>query len=214
MSKAVKRPYVSAQREAGARATRAAILEAALRLFAANGYVATTIQAVADEAGVAVQTVYAVFGNKRELLRNALDAAVTGDAAPEPINERSEALAIAEEPDPRRRAELDAALSTKVSRRIAPITKVIREAAAADPEFAATAKAITAQRRRDMRAAAEILLASDGLPDDPESVVGTLYVLYSPDTFLALTGDLGWSVKRYERWLADMLHRAVLVEPS
>ena len=36
-------------------------------------YVAVTIQAVADEAGVAVQTVYAVFGNKRELLRQVLD---------------------------------------------------------------------------------------------------------------------------------------------
>ncbi len=210
MARPVKRPYVSAKRDASARATRQAILDAALRLFSTNGYVSTTIQSVADEAGVAVQTVYAVFGSKRELLRLVLEAAVAGDAEPEPVNERAEARAIAEEPDPRRRAELDAAMSTKISKRIAPIIRVLREAATADPEFASTATAITAQRRADMAAAAKILAGPGGFHGDLEEAVGTLYVLYSPDTFLALTGDLGWSVKRYERWLAEMLYRAVV----
>ena len=172
---------------------------------------ATTIQSVADEAGVAVQTVYAVFGNKRELLRQALESAVTGDAAPEALFERPEVQAIADEPDPRRRARARCRHVTQISRRVAPIMKVLREAASVDPEFAATAKAITAQRRRDMAAAAQILAAPDTVEgDDLERVVGTLYVLYSPDTFLALTGDLGWSLKRYERWLADMLYRSVI----
>jgi AcrR family transcriptional regulator len=209
MVRPVKPPYVSARRAASALATRQVIVDAALRLFAANGYVATTIQSVADEAGVAVQTVYAVFGNKRELLRHALEAAIAGDTAPQPVNERPEFLAIAEEPDPRRRAELDAALSTQISRRLAPIMNVLREAAAVDPEFTATAKSITAQRRRDMAAAAEILAGPNGVRGDLEDVVGTLYVLYSPWTFLELTDDLGWSVKRYQRWLAEMLYRTV-----
>jgi AcrR family transcriptional regulator len=66
---AVKRSYSSAKREEQARETRRSILDAAHDLFIATGYAATTIQAIADRAGVAVQTVYAVFGNKRELLR-------------------------------------------------------------------------------------------------------------------------------------------------
>lgn len=206
----VKRRYVSTKREAQARATREAILGAALHLFCANGYVATSIQAVADEAGVAVQTVYAVFSNKRELLRQSLESAVTGDASSVPVNERPEAQALASEPDPRRRAAMDAALASKISRRVAPIMKVLREAAAVDPEFAVTAREITRRRRKDMTDALRVLAGPDRAPEDSENELGTLYVLYSPDVFLALTEDLGWSVKRYERWLAEMLYRTVM----
>lgn len=210
MARPVKRSYVSPQREAQALATRRAILDAALRLFAATGYVATTIQAVADEAGVAVQTVYAVFGNKRELLRSLLEAAVSGGPGEEPVSEGSAFQAIADEPDPRRRAAMDAAVATQISRRVAPIMRLLREAAASDPEFAATSKRITAQRRSDMTAAVAALAGPDGPSLDVEDAVGTLYVLYSPDVFLSLTADLGWSIKRYERWLAEMLYRAVI----
>jgi AcrR family transcriptional regulator len=206
----VKRPYVSPQRDAQARATRQSILDAALRLFTTSGYVGTTIQSVADEAGVAVQTVYATFGNKRELLRRTLEAAVSGGPDDVPLSEQAAVQAMADERDPRRRAELDAAFSTRISQRVAPIMQVLREAASADPEFAATAEEITARRRADMVAAVDLLAEPDGAERDVEELVGTLYVLYSPDVFLALTGDLGWSAERYERWLAEMLYRTVI----
>src|SRR5687768_5982220 len=96
----VKRSYSSARRKAQASETRRAILDAANELFVAHGYAATTIQAIAEEAGVAVQTVYAVFGNKRELLRQLIESSITGDDEPQPITERAEALAVAAEPDP------------------------------------------------------------------------------------------------------------------
>ena len=170
----------------------------------------TTIQAIADEAGVAVQTVYAVFGNKREILRQALEAAITGDADTATVAERADVQALADEPDPLRRAQIDAAISVEISQRIVPVARVLREAASVDPEFAATAQAITAQRRADMRAAAKLLAGSDGLKIPLEEAIGTLYVLYSPDVFASLVDDLGWSVKRYERWLATMLYRTLL----
>ena len=185
-------------------------MDTALQLFSAHGYVATTIQTIADEAGFAVQTVYAVFGNKRELLRQALEAAVVGNTKSGTLAEQPNVAAIAAEPDPRRRAAMDAAISAQIARRIVPIVKVIREAAAVDPEFAATAAEITKRRRADMRSAARLLAGSDGLRMPINEAVGTLYVLYSPDVFTALTGDLGWSTQRYERWLADMLHRTLL----
>jgi AcrR family transcriptional regulator len=210
MAKVVKRQYVSAKREAQATATRWAILQAALKLFTANGYVVTTIQAIADEAGVAVQTVYAVFGNKREVLRQALEAAVTGDADAETVSQRADVQALADEPDPRRRAQMDAAITAEISQRILPVVRVVREAAAVDPEFATAAQAITAQRRADMRAAAKLLAGDNELKISLEEAIGTLYVLYSPDVFACLTEDLGWSMKRYEKWLATMLYRALL----
>ena len=91
--------YSSARREAQARETRRSILDAAAELFVASGYAATTIQAVADQAGVAVQTVYAVFGTKRELLRQLIESTITGDE-PEPVTERVTARSLAAEPDP------------------------------------------------------------------------------------------------------------------
>ena len=96
----VKRSYSSAKREAQARETRRSILDAAHELFVATGYAATTIQAIAERAGVAVQTVYAVFGTKRELLRQLIESTITGDDEPLPITERAEARRSPPNPTP------------------------------------------------------------------------------------------------------------------
>ena len=206
MGRPVKREYASAKRTAQAAGTRMAITQAALRLFTSNGYVATTIQAVADEAGVAVQTVYAVFGNKRELLRQVLETAVSGTEA----SISHQLSVIADEPEPRRRVEIDAAFSVEIAKRVAPIMRVLREAASADPEFATTMAEITAQRRKEMKATAQCLAGAQGLKIPLEQAIVTLYVLYNPEVFTTLTVDLGWSEKRYERWLADTLYRTLL----
>ena len=206
----VKRSYVSTKRREQALATRSAVVEAALRLFTTDGYAATTIQAIAHQAGVAVPTVYSVFGTKRELLREALEAAVSGNAAALPLAEHPEAAALAQERDPRRRAAMDAAMVAKVTPRIVPLVRVLREAARVDPDFAPTAAAITAQRRADMVAAVRVLGGDVGVHMPLEDAVGTLYTLYSPDVFTALTEDLGWSAKRYQRWVATMLYRTLL----
>ena len=84
----VKRSYSSPKRQAQARETRRTILGAAHELFVAAGYAATTIQAIADEADVAVQTVYAVFGTKRELLRQLIEDTIKGDDEPEAVTGR------------------------------------------------------------------------------------------------------------------------------
>ena len=176
----------------------------------AHGYAATTIQAVAEGAGIAVQTVYAVFGNKRELLRQLIETSVTGDDEPQPITERAEAQAVAAEPDPRRRAELDAALSRSITERVAPIVRVVGEAAASDPELAAVMEAVKAARREEMIASAKIIAGPDGLRVDGEEAAATLYVLYSPMVADMLMGDYGWSPERYEAWLARMILDAVI----
>jgi TetR/AcrR family transcriptional regulator, regulator of autoinduction and epiphytic fitness len=207
---AVKRSYSSARREAQARETRRAILDAAHDLFVANGYAATTIQVIAERGGVAVQTVYAVFGSKRELLRQLIERTIVGDDDPLPITERTAAQSLAAEPDARRRAELDAAMSRSIAERIAPIVRVAAEAAASDPELAAMMDSVKAARRQDMTAAARILAGPDRLRLDEEEAAATLYVLYSPQVADMLIGDYGWSPERYEKWLARMILEAVL----
>jgi AcrR family transcriptional regulator len=206
----VKRSYSSVKRKAQARETRRSILDAAHELFVATGYAATTIQAIAGRAGVAVQTVYAGFGSKRELLRQLIETTITGDDEPLPITERAEARAIAAEPDTRRRAELDAALSRSITERVAPIVRVAGEAAASDPELAAMLEAVKAARRHEMIASAALLAGPNGLRVDQEEAAATLYVLYSPQVADMLMGDYGWSPERYEKWLARMILEAVL----
>ncbi len=206
----VKRSYSSARRDAQARETRRSILDAAHELFVDNGYAATTIQAIAERGGVAVQTVYAVFGSKRELLRQLIERTIAGDDDPPPMAERATEQAIAVEPDARRRAELDAALARSITERIAPIVRVAAEAAASDPELAAMMEAVKAARRQEMTAAARILAGPDRLRTDPEEAAATLYVLYSPQVADMLITDHGWSLERYEMWLARMILQAVL----
>lgn len=206
---AVKRTYSSAKRAAQARETRRAILDAAHELFVTTGYAATTIQAIAEHGGVAVQTVYAVFGNKRELLRQLIERTIAGDDETAQIIERPEAQALAAEPDAQRRAELDAAMSREVAERVAPIVRVASEAAASDPELAEMMDAVKAARRQEMVAAARILAGPDG-PHLHRDAAATLYVLYSPAVADMLMGDYGWSPQRYEKWLARMILTAVI----
>lgn len=206
----VKRSYSSARRAVQARETRRAILDAAHELFVATGYAATTIQAIAERGGVAVQTVYAVFGSKRELLRQLIERTIAGDDELVPITERATAQSVAGEPNARRRAELDAALSRSIIERIAPIVRVAAEAAASDPELAAMMEAVKAARRQEMTAAARMLAGPDGLRVSQEEAAATLYVLYSPQVADMLLGDYGWSPECYEEWLARMILQAVL----
>ena len=206
----VKRSYSSARRDAQARETRGSILEAAGLLFIAHGYAATTLQAIADQAGVAVQTVYAAFGSKRELMRQLIETTIAGDDNPTPVTERAEAKAVAAEPDVRRRAQLDAAFARAIVQRVGPIVRVAEEAAASDPELAAMMEKIKAARRDEMLVSASLLAGPEGLRLDPEEAAATLYVLYSPHVADMLMRDHGWSPQRYEAWLARMLLQTVL----
>ena len=77
--KKTKRRYNSKRRQAQARETRRQITEAARMLFTERGYSGATIEAIAQEAGVATETVYAVFGNKRAILVHLVNISVGGD---------------------------------------------------------------------------------------------------------------------------------------
>src|SRR5512134_811825 len=118
-----------------AAATRARIVEAAGRLFAERGYAATTIDAVAAEADVAVETVYARFKNKRNLLAAYLDVSIVGDADRVPLLDRPEVQAVRAITDQREQLQALATIMRTVLERNAPAHRVLRTAIGVDPEL-------------------------------------------------------------------------------
>ena len=124
-----KRPYHSPRRQEQAAATRTAILRAAQRRFETEGYPATTMEAVAAEAGVALKTVYVAFATKSGLLRAVWDLLLKGDEDEAAVAAREWYLEVMAEPDPARQLRLNARNSVVVKRRIAGVLGVIRDAA-------------------------------------------------------------------------------------
>jgi len=215
MADAVKgsRRYESPKRQEQARATRRAIVAAARALFLTRGYAGTTIDAVAREAGVAVQTVYAAFGSKPEILRTVIDVAVAdGDASAPPVA-RDAVEAIAGEPDLDRRARLFAAVLGRNQGRTAAVAQVAREAASADPEVGDLWRAMQADRAAGMAEAARSLVGAGPAPRPLEEIRDLLYVLSSPEVYQLFVVDRLWTPERYEEWLAESV-RALVSPPD
>ena len=117
----VKRPYQSTLRQRQSQSTRLSIIEAAARLFIAQGYVATSMDEIATAAGVGRATVFASVGGKAAILKAAYDIAIVGDDEPIPLPQRSWAIAVRNEPDPGRMIDRYAAMITEICGRVAPI---------------------------------------------------------------------------------------------
>lgn len=207
-----RRAYDASGRRAKARRTRLEVMDAAQRLLTARGYAATTVQAIADEARVSVETVYGAFGSKAGLVRDALRAALRGDDEPVPLIERPEIVRIREEPDPRRQIELYAAFVPPRNARIAPLVRVLWVGAQADEELAQVLAEHDANRLENMAAFAALLEERGGLRAGltPAAARDVLWSLNSVELFDLLVTRRGWSERRYGRWLAESLASAVL----
>lgn len=206
----VKAPRDRRARQAAA--TRARVVDAAGRLFAERGYGATTIDAIAAEADVAVETVYARFKNKRNLLGAYLDTTIVGDAEPVPLLDRPEVQAVAAATDQREQLRLLARLIRTVLERNAPAHAVLRTAIAVDPALETLAIEDDNRRRTTQRAFVEMVRARGPLRDgvSPGDAADTMSALVNPDTWAYLTRRRGWSPARVERWLAATLTTLLL----
>jgi AcrR family transcriptional regulator len=206
-----RRRYESPRRREQAAATRQAILEAAERLFAERGYVGTSVAQIAEEARVALKTVYAVFGTKPEVLRALWNVRMRGDEDPVPMAERPWFREIVDEPDPRRRLDLVARNVRVVRERTAHVTEIVRQAAPADEQIAALWERF--QREFYELGVREILetIERDGvLAMDLTTAADIGWTLTHPDVYQLLVRQRGWSAEAYERWIAETL-RAQLI---
>ena len=197
------------RRRERARATRARVLDAARALFIERGYVATTIDAIAERADVSSETIYSTFGNKRSLLSQLVDVSIAGDLNATPILEREWVQMIREEPDPRRRLWMLAGQGRSILERRAAIDEVVRGAASADPDIAALRDLGKAQRFAGQREFLRIVVGSASLREgmDLETAADILYAVGSPETYRLLVVDRGWSDSQFERWYGETLER-------
>src|SRR5512143_4161962 len=145
------RKYDAARRRESARQTRLKIAEAARRLFQERGYAGATIEAIAREAGVAKETVYASFKNKRTILTFLLDISIGGDDQPLALMDRREIRANMREINQRKQLAVFAGHIAEIMSRAAPIFEITRIAAKTEPEIAERLKKVYAERLRNLR---------------------------------------------------------------
>ncbi|MDX3245416.1 helix-turn-helix domain-containing protein [Streptomyces sp. ME18-1-4] len=200
----------------GARAAKAAVtrermLKAARKLFTEGGYTATTMQAIAAEAGVAVQTLYFTFETKRAILKELLDVEIAGDTLPIASLERpwvDEALAA----PPAEMLRLLAVKTAEIHARVATVLDVVRSAAATDPEIAELWRTNITQRHTVVAVFTGALAAKGGLRPgvSPLRAADTALAIMTPETYLFLTRDRSWSNKEWADWAADALASLLL----
>jgi AcrR family transcriptional regulator len=207
-----RRPYRSALRTQQARQTRARMLDAAQRVFGERGYAMSTMEAVAAEAGVAVDTVYAGFGSKRGLLAALMDVRVGGDDEPIDLLDRSGPQGVRREPDQRRQVETFASDITSIIERARPVDDIMRGAAAIDSEIATLRARTQEQRFQNLLKFVTWVAANGPLRGDlsQEAAAGIVWALTSPEMHRLLRVDRAWTAQRYTDWLAETLTLTLL----
>ena len=205
-----KRSYDSPRRRAQAAATRRDILEAAQRLFERQGYVATTMAAIAAEAGVALKTVYTAFESKSGVLRALWHLLLRGDEEDVPVMDRAWYRETLDEPDPERQLQLNARNARAVKSRIGAVLDVIRHAAPLEPEIEALWERIQADFYDNQRAIVASLDAKGALRPglDVERAADILWTLNHPDLWQLLVGRRRWTPEQWEEWFRDAVQLA------
>jgi len=206
----VKRRYDTSRRREAAARTRKAILDAALDLFAGQGYAATPMTAIAERAGVALDTVYASVGRKPQLARLLIETAISGTSEAIPAGERDYVQAIRAAPDAETKIVIYASAMRVIAGRLAPVLGIIQQAGPGEPELAALWHEIAERRAANMRRFAADLAAVTTLRVDLDEAADIVWATNAPELYQLLISQRGWSPERYEHFLADTWRRLLL----
>ncbi|KUN18824.1 hypothetical protein AQJ23_39545 [Streptomyces antibioticus] len=203
-----RRPYRNERRAEAAAGTRAAILDAALRLFVAHGYAKVTIGEIAREAGIAVPTVYASTGGKNAILTTLVNRGVD-----DPVVERTlEAVRAA--PDARSAVTSMAHGVRLDNERHLDIVQVMITAAAVEEHVEEQVRQVSAAYRQALAVLAERLaelgVLRPGL--SLERATDMLWFLLGLPSWRLFVVELGWSWDETERWLAEQAVAALVAE--
>jgi AcrR family transcriptional regulator len=212
MSSPVKRRYDATGRRQAAERTRTAILDAARELFTERGYAATPMTAIADRAGVALDTVYASVGRKPEVARLLIETAISGTDEAIPAEQRDYVRAIQAAPDAATKIAVYAAAIAAIAPRMALVLGIIQQTAQTEPELARLWNEIGERRAANMRRFVADLATATPLRLDPDQAADIVWATNAAETYQLLVGQRGWSLQRYEQFLADTWHRLLLAE--
>jgi AcrR family transcriptional regulator len=207
-----KRSYHSAKRQRQARETRMQILTAAQALFTKSGYAGATIEAIAAEAGVAPETVFSIFSNKRTILSNLVGVMVGGDDQPVALLERPGPQKVFAETNVHLQINLFAHDIANILERVAPIFEIIRVAAKIEPGIAELFHNILKERLKNLRIFVQHVAAHGPLRAgmDEQQASETVWALTSPEVFTLLVVERAWGKEKYIQWLGDSLNRLLL----
>jgi AcrR family transcriptional regulator len=198
----VKRPARPDLRSEHAAATRSRVLRAAKTLFARNGYAATTIAALAEEAGVAAQTLYSAFGSKAAIAVSVMEEAVISSG----IREANEAAL--REPDGEKAVRLVAAAGSRLYSVEAELVRLLSAEVAAD-----FARISNHRRLQDLT---KLATSSPGVAsrfpgkEDARRAAVAAWAVSGIETYDRLVLQAGWSYEEYEQWLGDTFTRTLL----
>jgi AcrR family transcriptional regulator len=214
MTESIKRSYVSTLRDSQARRTRRQIVAAAGRLYARQGFAATTIDAIAAEAEVSRKTVFTSVGGKVALLKLAYDYAMAGDDLPIPMIEREGLQAIIAEPDPYEQLRMYAELVAGMGERISALWLALRGAAEVDEEAKELYMRWEQERLDSMKSGPVANLLAKGVlradvTADEAAVI--LWMLIDPALYHRLVVVAGWSRDRFRDWLFEALTSQLLI---
>lgn len=206
------RPYDSSNRARQARETRRQIVEAAALLFVRQGYSATSISAIAKEAGVAVPTVYASLRSKANILRAVVELTVRGDDEAAPLASRAAWQEMERQHSPREQLALFAHLHRQICDREAAVFAQLEAAAGTDAEATRLLAEHDQVRYETQRRLARRLHRRKQLKPGlaAREAADIIWTLASERTYLALVRDRGWKAENYERWVAEQLVAALL----
>lgn len=207
------RNYDSSRRKAAASDTRKRILAAAREQFLGRGYEATTIAAIAASAGVAVDTVYATVGRKPLLVRLLMETAISGTDGAVPPLERDYVQEIKAASTASERLRIYAAAVTRIMGRMAPLFRVLREAAPGNPELAEVVRTIGERRRQNMDLFIADVAAAGELCLSPSEAADVIWAMNAPDFYLLLVTERGWPPEQFASWLGDAWCRLLLAGP-
>jgi AcrR family transcriptional regulator len=207
-----KRKYNSTRRKTQAQQTRMQIIEAARILFIEYGYTGASIEAIAKQANVAPETVFAIFGNKRTILMNLVAISVGGDDQPIPLMKRPGPQAVLQETNPNTQLRLFAHDIANILERVAPVMEILHCAAKYEPEIADLLKNLLEERLQNLTMFVHNLSSHNPIRDDfDERRAGEIvWAITSPEVFRLLTIDRKWSIEDYSHWLGDTLIRLLI----
>jgi AcrR family transcriptional regulator len=202
--------------QARTRLARAAVVEAARRLFLERGYGATTIEAISEAAEVPPATVYRLFSSKHGILKSLLDVSIAGDDEDVPVADRPQVRSLLAARDPRQQLAGFVQVTGQVNRRVGPLYRILVSAAGTDRDAAALLSELTRQRQQGQRVVARSLARAGVLrPELKErDAADVIHALMSPELYRLLVIDRGWRPERYERWLERTLVEQLLPPAS